>query len=211
MDQYQPGREQAPEFERSIDYLDQIAPETRTKGPSTRLILIGIIVAALLSIFLFIGIALSSRPSTSEQMMKLYARLSTLQTITSKEQSFLKDTQLRTANSSLSLLLTNSIRDIGATLTTGSEKSAKVPQQLTANEKAYGQKLTDKFTDAKLNVELDSTYAREMAYQLSLVNTMMKSLYNSSSAKSTKDLLQQTNSTLMPLQQTFSDFSGSKE
>lgn len=211
MDQYQPGREQAPEFERSIDYLDQIAPQTRAKGPSTKLILIGIIVAALLSVFLFIGIAIGSRPSTSQQMMNLYARLGTLQTITSAEQSSLKDTQLRAANSSLSLLLTNSIRDIGKTLVVGSAPSVKVPQPLTASEKAYGQKLTDKFIDAKLNVELDSTYAREMAYQLSLVNTMMKSLYSNSSSKSTKDLLQQTNSTLMPLQQTFSDFSGSKE
>lgn len=211
MDQYQPGREQAPQFERSIDYLDQIAPATRQKALPTKFILIGVVIAAIIAVFLFIGIALNGRPSTSEQMMKLYARLNTLQTITSTEQKSLKDTQLRTANSSLSLLLTNSIRDIGKTLTTGSSNGVKVPQTLTASEKAYAQKLTDKFTDAKLNVELDSTYAREMAYQLSLVHTMMKSLYNGASSNSTKMLLQQTSDTLTPLQQTFSDFSGSKE
>ena len=211
MDQYQPGREQAPQFERSIDYLNQIAPQTRQKTLPTKFILIGVVIAAIIAAFLFIGIALNGRPSTSEQVTNLYARLTTLQTITSTEQRDLKDTQLRATNSSLSLLLTNSIRDIGKTLTTGSSTSVKIPQTLTDSEKAYAQKLTDKFTDAKLNVELDSTYAREMAYQLNLAHTMMKSLYNGTSSQSTKTLLQQTSDTLTPLQQTFSDFSGSKE
>lgn len=205
-----PGMPSQPPVDRSIDYLNQIAPQSRLKRGPSNLVLLGAAGAAVLAIILFFAIIFGSQPSTSARLTSLYARLQTLQSVASTEQRNLKDNTLRTTNSSLSLLLTNSLRDIGSKLQNGSQ-SVQLPASVTASEKSYLAKLTGEFTDAKLNVELDSTYAREMAYQLSLVHTMMKSLYASADTTSLKTLLSTTNDNLTPIQQAFSSFSGSKE
>ena len=204
-----PGQQQQqPQFERSIDYLNQIAPKQQTRGLPTKYILIGIVVAVVLSVLLFVSIAAHSKPSVQSQLMTLYARLQTLQTVVNTEEPLLQDTSLQSTNSSLSLLLANSIRDVGSQLGSTANQTVRVPQSLATSERAYLGKLTDEFTNAKLNVQLDSTYAREMTYQLNIVHTMMKSIYNQTSSKSIQGLMSTTNDNLAPMQDTFSGFTG---
>ena len=196
--------------DRSIDYLNQIAPQGKSSLFPSKLVIFGLGAALLVALLIIIVGSTNSKPNLTVQTTGLYARLQTLQTITSSEQNYLKDTQLRASNSSLTLLLSNSTRDIGNYLT-AADKKFKMPQGIQQSEKAYLDNLTTKFNDARLNVDLDSTYAREMSYQLSVVHTIMSSIYRLEPSKSLSDILVTANDNLEPLRQTFADFSGAKE
>lgn len=205
----QPGQ---PPADRSINYLNQIAatPARRVSLPSPR-ILLGIIIVGVLALLIIGFMLFNSQPSMTGRLTSLYLRLQTLQAVASDEQSDLKDTSLRTVNSNLSILLTNSLRDTESALTKRNIKVNAISQTSKKTEQAYQTKLTDELTDAKLNVALDSTYAREMAYQLSIVHSMMKTIYNSTNNSDLKSTLSTTNNNLEAIQQSFESFSGSKE
>jgi hypothetical protein len=196
--------------DRSIDYLNQIAPRGKSSLFPSKLVMIGLGAALLVALLIIVIGSTNSKPDLTAQTTGLYARLQTLQTIASNEQNDLKDTQLRASNSSLTLLLNNSTRDIGSYLT-GVNKKFKIPQGVQQSEKAYLENLTTKFTDARLNVDLDSTYAREMSYQLGVVHTTMNSIYRLKPSQSLSDILVTANNNLEPLRQTFANFSGAKE
>lgn len=195
---------------RSIDYLNQIAPQQKLKLLPGKWVVWGLAGALFIALLIIIIGALNQTPSLSNRATVLYVRLQTLQTISSNEQPFLKDSSLRASNGSLSLLLTNSSRDISDYLSGGGKKLT-LPADLITSEKTYLDKLNAKFDDARLNVDLDSTYAREMAYQLNVVQTMMQSIYREKPDKSLESVLTTTYDNLTPLQQTFAGFSGSKE
>ena len=196
--------------DRSIDYLNQIAPKTKAPLFANKWIPIGLGALVLLGIIIIVVGSIHRQPNLTTQVTDLYARLQTLQTISSTEQNSLKDTQLRATNSSLTLILNNSSTDAAAFLK-GASNNIQIPQEIQKSEKAYLDTLTNKFNYARLNVELDSTYAREMAYQLNVVHTMMNSIYQQKPSKALSDMLVDTNNKLEPLQQTFANFSGAKE
>lgn len=195
---------------RSIDYLNQIsAPPRSSRGPS-KIVMFGAIAAAVIAIILFFFLAMNAQPSPTEKLTALYARLQTLQSISTTEQPYISDSSLLASNSNLSLLLSGAIRDIGTDLNPQNPTNVRLSKNLNASESAYLDNLKTKFTNAKLNVVLDSTYAREMAYQLSLVHTDMQNIYKDAGSK-LRGTLSTANDNLTPIQKTFSDFSGTKE
>ena len=148
----------------------------------------------------------NKQPSPTTKLAALSARLTTLQSIATKWHNTISDSDLVNTNGTLKVLLANSIRDVNAPL--AGTKPSKV---LAASESEKKKKIDTEFTNAKLNVQFDSTYAREMAYQLSIVHSMMKTLYSSSNSKSLKNLLATTDNNLSPIQKSFEKFSASKE
>jgi hypothetical protein len=187
----------------SIDYLNQIAPESKKPGMSNKLFMFviggGLLVAVIIGI-----IALSSGSGPTQKMQTLAARLTTLQTISDKAQKNIKSGSLRSTNSSLTILLTNANRDIVEPLSKNSVDVKKIDKNILADED--GAELTQTLEDARLNAVYDRTYAREMSYQLDTVAALMKELYSSSNSKSFKEYLVNTDKNLQPLKKQFYEF-----
>jgi hypothetical protein len=202
-----PPQAPPPQPQYSIDYLNQIAPKPQKKGLSSRGFLMvvggGLVVAVIVGI-----LALSSGGSGPTKNMQTFAaRVQTLEKITAGAQKNIKSNDLRGTNVNLTLFLTNTDQNMTKPLANNSVDVKKLDKDIVAAEK--GDALTAKLENARLNATFDRTYAREMIYQLTALETLMKSIYNSSKSKSMKDFLQTADDSLLPIKKQFDTFDAS--
>ncbi|MBC7943531.1 hypothetical protein H7X68_03485 [Candidatus Saccharibacteria bacterium] len=188
----------------SIDYLNQIAPQAPKKGWLTRKQLI---IAGVLGFFVFLALIMivaAVSNNSPEPTRQLAARLKATEAIVSDAQRGLNSTQLRTLNSNLKIYLTNANRDIVAPLAKVGINVAKLDKNLVASE--AGATMTSRLEDARLNAVYDRTYAREIAYQLETVTTLMSQVYNATRNKDLKTFIDETRINLDPIQKQFAEF-----
>lgn len=182
------------------EYLNQIAPQAPVSRVSNRLFL-GLIAGALVLIIVATLVILTgggaSKGITPEQ---LALRLQTLQTTSTDAQKNIKDSQLRAINSRLTTQLAGTNRDIVEPLNAAKIDLKKVSKSLKTQEEKYTKKLSEALEDARLNDEFDSTYSREMAYELDNTTIMMKAVKKKSNSKSMKTFIDTSYDSLMSLQ-----------
>ena len=193
------------------NYLDEIAPQAQKRSfaiaRTPLLVLIGIIAVVLVSILaIVIGQINGGRLVPWEQ---LSARLTSTSAIVQSSNGKIKNSQLRSTNSSLNLLLTNTQRDLAAPLVTLGIKSDKLSKSVVAAESS--DEMIARLEDARLNAKYDSTYAREMSYQLANLLTLLRQMYSSSSSETNKAFLTATYESVEPIQKSLSEFSASNE
>lgn len=190
----------------SADYLNQIAP----KSPKTPLFkmgpkLIAMIGGVLVLIVIILSITVNAIASSQrEPVERLTARLTTTQEVVSAAQPNLKSSQLRSLNSNLKIYLTNTNRDIVEPLAAAKIDVKKIDKKITAAES--GTALMEVLEDARLNVDYDRVYAREMAYKLETTMILMEKIYNTTSSKKLKTFLESAFKNLEPTQKAFADF-----
>ncbi len=202
----QPPASQYPQPTVPSDYLNSIAAPTPVKILNP-LILWGLIAAALIVIIIVVVVVASTAGSGSgKNLAGVGARASTLREVSAAAQKNIQSSQLRTLNSSLTLVLTDANRELTAPLKAQeiNLKDAK-NTSIVAVKKDFAD-LEKRLEDARLNGVFDRTYAREMTFQLKTLNTDMGSLYDSSRSKSLKKILNDANETLTPLIEEFNSF-----
>lgn len=173
-----------------------------------RKVIIGAIIAVILVIIL-VAVAGSIGSSSKTPWQQLSARLAVTTKVASDSSTKLKNSQLRSLNSDLKLYLTNTTRDLATPLGKLSIDSAKLPAEVTKQENSTG--ITDRLENARLNAKFDSTYAREMSYQLSTILSLYQQLYTSGGSTETKTFLKAAYDNLLPTQQAMANFSASTE
>lgn len=195
----------------SIDYLDQISPPVKTSRVASPKFFFGII-AGLVALLLVVGglMLLSNRASPMDKSTDMLLRMQTLEKVARTQHGHLRDSQLRATNSSYLLFLANAIRDIKEPLQTAGVTTSQLPKDQRDLEKSIENELNTQFDEARLNVILDRTYAREMNYQLEILHGMMISVYNSTDNPVLTEYLETTENNLGQVSDGFSAFSGSK-
>ncbi len=207
----QPGPQQPiqptpPPVPSSPNYLDQIAPQAPKKdlfkiGPKLMILVLGIIIL-LVGIMAFAFNA--SNTAKKKPLETLYARLTTTETIATAAQTKLKSSELRSLNSNLKIYLANTNRDVADPLLAAGINVSKISKTVTDAESPDA--INARLEDARLNAVYDRTYAREMAYQLDTLITLMKQIYKSTSSTKLKEFLQATFDSLEPTQKSFEAF-----
>ncbi|MDK2899168.1 MAG: hypothetical protein PWQ10_355 [Patescibacteria group bacterium] len=187
-----------------VDYLNEIAP----KAPKKINLLIGqpiiIIATAVILLIVIILIATNLLSTNKQSMQKLAARLITTNSIAEDASSNLKNTKLRATNGNLKIYLTNTIRDIEPILTSENVKIKSLDKNITASE--ISQNTIDTLEDARLNAIYDRTYAREMAYKLDTVLTLIDQINDATNNKTIKEFLNNSYVNLVPIQKELADF-----
>jgi hypothetical protein len=193
------------------DYLDQIAPQpikhSWMLNRTHLFVLIG--VTAFVVIIALAVIAGAINTSHQEPWERLAARIAATSEVANSSDGKIKNSQLRSTNSTVKISLTNAQRDLTAPLAAIGIKADKLPKAVLAQESSTA--MLARLEDARLNAKYDSTYAREMSYQLSNLLTLLKQIYASSSNQSNKTFLQTTYNNFAPAQKTLSEFSASNE
>lgn len=189
-----------------VDYLNQIAPKQQKKLPFQRgprlFILIG---AILVLVVVVVAIVLNIiSQSTRHPLEQLAARLTATEKIVTSAKPNLKSSELRGLNSNLGLYLTNTNRDIAEPLLSAGVHVDKLDKKIVSDES--GDAILSRLEDARLNAIYDRTYAREMAYQLETLITLMKQIYSSTGNSELKQFLQTTYASLEPTQEAFAEF-----
>ena len=198
----QPQQPTPPDSSVPSNYLDQIAPQTpkRIGIFGQKPAIIGIIALLLIA---FAVILLSIPPSTNS-ISRLAARLNATSSVANGASSMLRSTKLRSINSNLKIYLTNTIRDMAPFLTKQKINIKKLDKSITAAESTSD--MLAILEDARLNAVYDRTYAREMAYKLSTVITLMKEVRKKTNSASFRTFLDTSMTNLAPTQQGFADF-----
>jgi hypothetical protein len=202
-----PPQAPPPQPQYSIDYLNQIAPQQQKKGLSNRSFLMVAGGGALVAVIIGILMLTSSGSGPTKNMQTFAARVQALEKITGSAQKNITSNDLRGTNSNLTLFLTNTDHNMTTPLMNNSVDVKKLDKDIVAAEK--GEALTAKLEDARLNAVFDRVYAREMSYQLTALETLMKSIYGNSKSKSMKDFLKTTDDSLTPIKKQFDTFDAS--
>lgn len=188
------------------DYLNQIAPQQPKRssfklGPKLFLVIGAVLVVVVVILSIVINILVQNGRQPLEH---LSARLTSTASVVDKAQGTLKSSKLRSLNSSLNLYLTDINSDIATPLKSAGVNTAKLSDKVVAEESATA--LTTRLEDARLNAIYDRTYAREMAYRLDTIITLMKQIVASTGSSELKTYLEATYPNLEPTQQAFADF-----
>ncbi len=188
----------------SVDYLNRISGQQKNRGgPSWKIMAIagaGIVLALIIAAITLIS---SSDTSTGEKIKAAELRIETLQSLAKDEQSKLRNGKLSANNATFQLVLENSARELGAITDKSETISEKKAEQLTTENADLQTQLSEKFNDARLNVTLDFTYAREMTYQIDLLRQLLSEAYNASGSDDTKAVLQSVYDNLSPIRDAF--------
>jgi len=193
------------------DYLDQIAPRAARRSFSLSrkpfLILVGI-VAVVLVIILSVVMGQIGAART-EPWERLAARIAATSEIATSSEGKIKNSALRSTNSNVKLSLVNTQRDLAAPLVAIGIDSEKLPASVTSTESTTA--MLARLEDARLNAKYDSTYAREMSFQLANLLTLLRQLYGSSKNADNKAFLNTTYKNFEPVQKSLAEFSASNE
>lgn len=190
-------------------YLDQIAAPGPQKTIPPRLLWIGIGALLLIVIVGFFVIINSGGKTQSQKMTEFVYRVQALEKLTDTSRSTIQSSQLQALNASLNTILTGIDQQSGDSLAIyGISKLPTVPK--TAPVTVEYSDLATKLQDAKLNVIFDRTYAREITYQLSIMQSEMKAIYDHSNSKTIKSYLVKSSDNITPLQKEFANFNDSE-
>ena len=194
-----------------LDYLNQIAPQAPKKQLFTlnikTVLLAGIALIILMVIVVNIANAVGSK--AKEPWQRLPARLNATAEIVDSSTSKIKNSQLRSINSDLKLTITNIQRDLSAPLTAREISPTKLPVRITASES--NDAMLSRLEDGRLNAKYDSTYTREMTYQLATILTLLQQLYPTTKNPDTQALLSTAYDSFKQAHETLSGFSASNE
>jgi len=188
----------------SMDYLNQIAPQsTKINLFANKKMAIAIILAAI-TVLVFIFIIVSSLIPKTNLNQQLAAKLLATQEIIDDVAPKVKTSQLRTYNGNLKIYLTNTIRDIEPLLAKEKINIKKLSPKILEAESSKN--ILANLEIARLNAVYDRTYAREMAYQLDTIVSLMNKINRSTSNSSFKIFLEDAINNLTPTQKQFADF-----
>jgi len=193
------------------NYLDEISPQTQKRSfvfGKTRLILALAILAVVIVIILSV-VAGQIGNSRKEPWERLSVRLASTAEIVESSDGVIKNSQLRSTNSNLKISLTNTTRDLAGPLATIGIATKKIAPSVVSSESNAD--MLARLEDARLNAKYDSTYAREMSFQLANILTLLRQLYTASSNETNKKFLLTTYDNFEPVQKSLADFSASNE
>ncbi len=164
----------------------------------------------LLIIFVIIGVSSSAGGTPSASLASVSSTLSNLQTVSEASQKNIQSGELRSLNSSLTLTLTNTNRDLAVVLKEQkiNLKDTKKNKSLATVKKDFDD-LNSRLEDARLNAVYDRTYAREVTYSLKNLHADMGQLYSATRNKELKSILDKTDVSLKLLLESFETFNGS--
>ena len=197
---------QTPSTAYPVDYLNEIAPK---KAPVQFGMKLKIAIGAAIGVILLVTVlafATSSKGIDASSPTLLAAKLDSLGKIVKKSQENIKANPLRSNNSDLQLILSNTTQSITAPLESHGIKMKKLDKKVVAAVAANDAKLEQRLEDARLNAVFDETYSREMAYEIKTLMVQMQTLYSKTSDKALADALGTSYKNLGPVQEVFAKY-----
>ena len=198
-------------------YLNQISASNRSTKKSNPFlssaifkVLVGGIIALVLVIILG-AIINSNKTDTKSKCISLHFHFNNLTSVIEKYQPSVKSSALRGSSASLKSLVSNINSDLNNYLIDKYEfKEKDVDEKLVADETALYEALDVELFEAKINGFLDRTYARKMAYEISIIQTRESEISKSIKEESLKQALTNSYNSLENLYESFDSFSETK-
>lgn len=198
----------------NLSYLNQIsasaAPPSTKKSTSPLPFLqqkgfrIFIIIAgAIIVLSIIFGIISSIFNRETDYVPRLQLRTTNLYSTITDYSSQIKSSSLRAANSSLATIIGN----MSDTLSTYIDPKYEIPPKVEEEEEAISSELSAALFEAKINGLLDRTYARQLAYSISIILSLEEEALSHTSDQSIKAYLTTSAENLNKILPAFSEYS----
>lgn len=204
------------------DYLDQISATTAPSGQSSKFDfkniisskLFRIIGAAVIFIILLIivGNILSSAANKGRDLAgQLELRLTNLSEMLKEESNeYLKDANLRSYNTHLSNILTDTNTRLTEYLVEAYNFNTKsIPTGIQKEEADYIEVLKAELEEARLNGLYDRTYVNSMSTEINLIIALEENILERTNNETLTDILNQSTSSLTSILESFENFNNS--
>lgn len=196
-----------------VDYLATIAPAQKAKPLSIQVI-IAVIVGVLLifSVISFLFLARSPiNTSLSDKAVELNSRYTSIGSVANKYQKIIIDPKLRATNSQLTVFLANAKNNLNDTVAAQkiAVKNVTIPELVISNNKKRITALNETLNNAQINNTVDRIYAKEMAYELESIGSLLISLKNKSNNQTVQSYVTSTVDNLNVVHKSFTEFIGS--
>lgn len=195
-----------------MEYLNQISDPVNNKPTFGKFQIIGL--ASLLAVGLILLIltmgSQNNAVNPSKNLLLIQARLETLKEISEDEHDLLRDTELRKINGSFGITAQTVLQEIEAPIEATNSTTVPLTSVEIADEKAYMEALLEEYNEARLNVELDKVYSRQMGYELTNLRGLMQSTYSSTNNQDIKSYLESADENLSAVHEQFEEFSSVK-
>ncbi|MDN5819114.1 MAG: hypothetical protein L0H36_01390 [bacterium] len=208
----QPGQPQqpAPQYQPPtaypVDYLNEIAPKKAAAKLGMKLKIFMAAAIGLVLLIVVLSFAMSGRGLDASSPQLLAAKLDSLSKIVKKSQQNLQTNTIRSNNSDLQLVLSNTTQSITAPLESHGVKMQKLDKNYVKAVAAKDATLEQRLEDARLNAIFDETYSREMAYEIKTLMVQMQSIYTKTSDKALAAALAESFKNLGPIQEVFAKY-----
>ena len=199
-------------------YLDKISAQNRPvksggflQSPIFKPLLVGAIAVV---IFLIILIAKSggNNNTLENRVAALNLHVDNLSSTINTYQSSVKSSILRSNSATLRSILSSTSSTL-SNLSSSLKKSKEsgLDKNTKAKETALAKELEDDLFNAKINGLLDRTYARKMAYEISIITAREADIIKSIKSEDTKAALESSRSSLLTIYDSFNNFSEAKK
>lgn len=197
------------------EYLNEISattqPTSKTKKGilSSKFFWIGLGSVILLIIIIIIGSLIGgSSTSIKDRIFALILHLDNVSGIIDEYQPKVKSSKLRSSSASLKSVLGQTNKDLTNYATEKYQyKPKSVSKSIINTETAAKDALYSDLFNAKINGDLDHTYAYKMAYEISYIKSQEDRIIKASSNSELKELLQFSQEGLSNLYDSFNNFS----
>lgn len=197
------------------EYLNEISAKAQPAGKAKKGILsskffwIGLGSVVLLVIIIIIGSLISgSNSSIKDRISGLILHLDNVSGIIDEYQPKVKSSKLRSSSASLKGALAQASKDLTKYATEKYQyKSSSISKSIVNTETAAKDALYSDLFNAKINGDLDHTYAYKMAYEISYIQSQEERIIKASSNTDLKNLLSSSQNNLSTLYDSFNNFS----
>ncbi len=200
------------------EYLKQISSTVRPEKKSTGFLssaLFKVIVAGVVALIIVLvagSIITGSKPKVKDRVISLELHIDSTLSVISDYQPLLKSSILRSNSASLSGVLSNTNRE----LTNYIEEKYSYKASSSENKKmkeeadAHKSELENDLFEAKINGILDRIFAHKMAFEIALIISDEKSIYDASGDENLKSMILTSYNSLSNLYDKFNEFSETK-
>lgn len=199
-------------------YLNQISAKAKPSKKTSKLFssnlgkILGIGVTALAIVLILSAIISSLRKDVKTLSITLQLRLDKTSEIINEYQPSVKSSELRSYSATLASIIDSTSSDLATMLSKDYDiKKASDQKDIVKKVEATMQELSDDLFEAKINGLLDRTYARKMAYEISLIQNYESEIYHALKNGETKESLESSYDSLSNLYESFNSFSEAKK
>lgn len=190
--------------ETPLEYLNSISAPAQTKTINPLFLWLGIGGFLVLIIVLGASLLFGGKETVAERFNAVSYRIESVQDLTKTSSKKIKSSQLLAANGSLSTILNGANAELQQLNPSPSKKPVKL--QKDSPLVTEFSTVTAKLEDARLNARFDTSYAREMSYQISKIMSENKVIGDETRSAPLKEYLETLNKDLAGLNKQFAAF-----
>ncbi len=192
-----------------ISMANRPAPKSKMDFMKSKFFIVGAIGIIGLILIFIIGMVLGSgKTGVKEQSITLKVRLDNVSEIVKEYQPDIKSSELRSDSASLYSVMTNTSRELGEYLEAAYNFREKdISNKIKNTEDAHKEGLSSELFEAKINGLLDRTYTYKMVYEVSLITTMERRIYNLANNESLKNIMDSSITSLTNIYDALNSFS----